>query len=119
MNLDRCINLEDLQRAAKRLLRLKRDLRLVVLGHSHEQVTNRHPVNTPYTKEGRAYINPGSWIPCRNMDDEDEPLSMAEMRKVGFFCPYDLNVARILTTVTGRVEGRCETFESGEMWMLA
>lgn len=106
------------QRAAQRVLKRERRTQLVVMGHSHEHVSTEHPCNDPFRPHRRAYLNPGAWIPCHNVEDESEPVSMDDIR-AGLPYPYELALTRVIASRRGAVEGRMETFAAGTKWMQA
>lgn len=108
---------DELRRAARRRLQQHKGVRYVIYGHSHERLAADDSPNRAFARRGRAYLNPGSWIPHKSIEDTDEGMDPDELI-AGTDYPFELAFVRVRGS-HGRVEARTETFEEGEVWLGA
>lgn len=107
----------ELRRAARRRLQRSKDTRYVIYGHSHEHLGADDAPNRYFARRGRAYLNPGSWIPHKEIPDDHEGIDPDELIR-GADYPFELCFVRIRRQ-GGRVEARTESFAKGEVWLGA
>ncbi len=107
----------ELRRAAKRRLQHQKSTRFVIYGHSHETVNVNDAPNRVFARHGRAYLNPGSWIPHKEIPDDHEGMDPDELI-AGSDYPFQLSFVRVRAR-RGEVEARTENFAQGEVWLGA
>jgi UDP-2,3-diacylglucosamine pyrophosphatase LpxH len=107
----------ELRRAARRRLQRHKSTQFVIYGHSHEHVNVNDGPNRVFARRGRAYLNPGSWIPHKEIPDDHEGMDPDELI-AGTDYPYHLGFVRVRHGARS-LEARTETFAEGEVWLGA